>query len=103
MLMKKLLLFAISAFALLSMARSQTISGHVTDANGNPLGGVSVHVKNTRHGTTTGPDGNFQLPAEAHSVLIVTNIGYNSLEISADADLSNLVLQIAQRSLEEVI
>ncbi|HEY0433096.1 MAG TPA: SusC/RagA family TonB-linked outer membrane protein, partial [Chitinophagaceae bacterium] len=101
--MKKLLLFAISVFALLTLARSQTISGHVTDVNGNPLGGVSVHVKNTRHGTTTGPDGHFQLHAEAHSVLIVTNIGYNSLEISADADLSNLVLQIAQRSLEEVI
>jgi hypothetical protein len=62
-----------------------TITGKVTDENGDPLPGVNVIIKNNNTGTTTDIDGQYRLAvAENDDVLIFSYIGYITEEISVD-------------------
>ncbi|GGK33367.1 hypothetical protein GCM10007962_29650 [Yeosuana aromativorans] len=57
------------------------ISGTVYDENGDPLPGANVIVKGTKIGATTDFDGNFTIKANKNEKLVITFIGYISLEI----------------------
>ena len=62
-----------------------TVSGVVTDKNGEPLVGVTIVIKGTYRGTTTNIDGKYSLagiPADA--TLIFTFIGMDSQEVYRD-------------------
>lgn len=62
--MKKHLLkaFAVAALSLVNIyAMAAPISGHVQDANGEPLIGVSVSIEGTSEGTITDIDGNYAI------------------------------------------
>ncbi len=81
------------------------VSGIVTDENNEPLPGVSILVKGTQRGTTTGSDGKFALEIpNSGSVLIFSFVGYLTQEIQA-VNRSNIavVLQVDQKTLEEVV
>lgn len=57
------------------------LSGNVSDADGNPLPGVSVIIKNTSTGTSTDLEGNYSLEnVSADAVLVFSYVGYRSLE-----------------------
>src|SRR5215831_19753154 len=102
--MKKSFLFLTLMIAALSFVQAQQdITGRVTDANGAPLAGVSVNVKGTKRGTTTGPDGQFTISAAPNATLIFTNVGFTNKEVNVSDGPVNIVLEQAQRSLEEVI
>ncbi|WP_158267107.1 TonB-dependent receptor [Chitinophaga niastensis] len=59
-----------------------TIAGKITDENGAPIPGVSVVVKGTTKGAITNANGTFQFTGAADdAVLLVTSIGYESMEI----------------------
>ncbi|MEP6700998.1 MAG: hypothetical protein ABJA85_06770, partial [Bacteroidota bacterium] len=45
------------------MAQTREVTGSVTDANGIPLNGASIRVKNSRTGTSAAPDGSFKINA----------------------------------------
>lgn len=59
------------------------VKGKVTNASGEPLGGVSVSVKGTTDGTTTDEAGAFSIsvPGES-SVLIISSVGYTTQEVT---------------------
>ena len=62
-----------------------TVSGVVTDKNGDPLVGVTIVIKGTYRGTTTNIDGKYSLagiPADA--TLIFTFIGMDSREVAIE-------------------
>lgn len=65
-------------------AQERTVSGKVTDErSGEPLVGVSVTVKNSTKGVTTGIDGGYtlQVPPPAEDAVLVFNyLGYNPIE-----------------------
>ncbi len=64
-------------------AAQATISGRVVDEKGEGLPGVSIAVKGTSNGTTTDPDGNFQVAvADEKAVLVFSYVGYTSQEIT---------------------
>nr|WP_245882266.1 TonB-dependent receptor [Spirosoma oryzae] len=66
-----------------AFAQGTTITGKVTDATGAGLPGVTVQVKGTSKGTTTGSDGAYQLAnVAANSTLVFSSIGYTSKEES---------------------
>ncbi len=82
-----------------------TISGNVTDSNGNPLPGASVIEVGTTNGTTTDFDGNFNLDLEnENATLEVSFIGFTTQRVDAisNADL-NVVLVLDIAGLDEVV
>lgn len=81
------------------------ISGRVTDANGEPLAGVSVQVKHTQTGTITDNNGDFSLSVpEEQSVLVFTSVGYTTLEKTVGGNtLFNIVLKAENTGLNEVV
>lgn len=74
-----LLSFITSGFVAQSQVR---ISGKVTDANNQGLPGISVQLRNTTLGTTTGPDGNYSLEVNLRPgtyYLEFSGIGYKAI------------------------
>ncbi|HEY5393033.1 MAG TPA: TonB-dependent receptor plug domain-containing protein, partial [Hanamia sp.] len=58
------------------------VHGKVLNEDGTALVGVSVTVKGTKVGTSTGPDGTYTINAPDNGVLVFTYVGYNSQTIS---------------------
>lgn len=76
-----------------------TVSGTVTDASDQPLVGVNIIEKGTFTGTTTGPDGRFNLTVSSANVtLLFTYTGYGSQEVGLDGNNS-----LSIRMTEDVI
>jgi len=103
--MKRTLLFSLLILALSASAfAQQDVTGIVTDARDNsPLSGVSVFVKGTRTGTTTGKDGRFRISAPANSVLVFSFTGFSDKEAAVDGSTLNVSLAVSQTSLQEVV
>lgn len=71
-----------------------TVSGRVTDNKGEGLPGVSVIVKGTTTGTSTGPDGSFTLSAPEGSVLLFSSIGYIRQEFAVTGTTSSVAIKL---------
>lgn len=61
-------------------AFQQTITGQVTDENGDPLPGVTVSIKGSNKGTTTGMNGKYTINASGEDLLVFSFIGYKTQE-----------------------
>ena len=81
------------------------IKGVITDAQGEPLIGATVLVKETSTGTTTDFDGNFTIEAEPGQTLVVSYTGYAGTEMVVPADGSNItiVLEESIAELSEIV
>jgi len=78
-------------------------SGRVVDSENRPLPGASVKVKKTGKGVSTDKDGRFFLRGvEEGAVLIVSFIGYLPKEVSASANMGNVVLEQSLSKLDEI-
>ena len=64
------------------MYAQQEITGTVSDAMG-PVIGATVMEKGTSNGTVTDFDGNFKLKVEAGKTLVISYIGYLTMEVPA--------------------
>jgi TonB-linked SusC/RagA family outer membrane protein len=65
------------------VAGAHTVTGKITSDNGEALPGVTVVVKGTTTGVTTGPDGTFSLTVPGdNSVLVISSIGFVKQEIA---------------------
>ena len=102
---KSMIAKAIKGNNLLLTPQQITITGNVTDENGNPLPGANVIVKGTEVGTTTDPDGNFSLdlPVNATTIMI-SFIGYTTREILLDGKNNfNVQLMPEVSTLDEIV
>ena len=87
-------------------AQQQTITGKVTDADGNSsLPGVNVLIKDTSIGTITDIDGNYSLQVpDGDAVLSFSFIGYNTQEVSVGGrSVINVTLTSNVSELDEVV
>lgn len=105
--MRKLLAYVLCTliFCAQVSAQGRTISGKVTDANGNPISKASILVKGSKAGTTTGEDGTFSFSVDENAKAVtVSAIGFTpvTLSISGKNTLS-ITLESAQNVLEEVV
>lgn len=81
-----------------------TVSGIVTDENGQPIPGATVIVEGTNQGTVTDIDGNFSIDADEGAVILISFIGYESQRMTIGNQTQiNVVLMEDQSSLEEVV
>ncbi len=86
----------------ISQQIKKLVTGVVVDAAGLPLIGVNVSVKGTTEGTITDLDGKFSLNASSQSILIVSYIGYKTVEVPVDGNLK-IVLKEDSQALDEVV
>lgn len=70
-----MLLFACCVSSIAWGQGTNSVKGHITDGNGEPLIGVSILVKNTNNGTVSDLDGNFTLSVNPGDILRVTYVG----------------------------
>ena len=80
------------------------ISGTVKNAKGESLAGVSITIKGSTIGTTSGPDGKFSLNAPRNGTLVFTYIGHADQEIAVNDQRSvNVVFDASNNSLDAVL
>ncbi|MCC9135599.1 SusC/RagA family TonB-linked outer membrane protein [Pontibacter silvestris] len=82
-----------------------SISGKVTSSTGEPLPGVTVLLKGTTNGASTGPDGSFSLSVpEAPGTLVFSFIGFTTQEKSfSGPGAVNVTLTDDTKALDEVV
>ncbi|ANH80866.1 hypothetical protein A8C56_07630 [Niabella ginsenosidivorans] len=113
---KKILHYAGSAFRIhllalllisvsLNAQQKTMISGKITTAQGSPLQGVSVSVKNNPIlGTTSDEQGSFRLEAAPDAILVCSAVGYLTQELSVEGKTAlSITMEADTRGLEEVV
>ena len=81
-----------------------SVTGTVTDADGQPLPGANVLVKGTTNGTQTDFDGNYTIEAGSDATLVFSYLGYSTQEIAVNGN-STINAQMSEDAsqLEEVV
>lgn len=72
---------------------SLTVSGIVTDDSGLPLPGATITVKNTNKGVTTDFDGNYKINMKRNDILVISYVGYDSIEIKVTKNIHDVQLE----------
>ncbi|WP_352422385.1 carboxypeptidase-like regulatory domain-containing protein [Proteiniphilum sp.] len=82
----------------------RTVSGTVTDTNGEAVIGANVMEKGTTNSTVTDTDRRFSLTIESGDIFLISYIGYLGQEINTAGRTSfDIVLREDSRSLEKVV
>lgn len=101
---KEQLFFAIfSFFTMVIFAQSYQVTGKVTDADNQPLPGVSVTIEGTSRGTSTDFDGNYAIMVQSSENLIFSYVGYNERKLQMDGTKTFNVTLVSGVSLKEVV
>ncbi|WP_316818605.1 SusC/RagA family TonB-linked outer membrane protein [Pedobacter nyackensis] len=81
-----------------------TVKGRILDENANPLAGASIRIKNGNRVVMTNENGVFEFTnVDENATLLISFLGYETREVKANADLSNIRLVPASSALEEVM
>lgn len=83
---------------------ADVIKGTVTDTKGDVLPGASVTVKGQASGTSTNEKGEFSITADAKDILVVSFIGYETLEVPVNGRTTiKIQLKDEAAALSEVV
>ena len=81
-----LLLLLLSLFA---SAQEKTVSGVVKNpADGTPIAKASVQIKGTKFGTFTNDQGAYSIKVNGNQTLVISAIGFSTVEIKVDSQTS---------------
>jgi TonB-linked SusC/RagA family outer membrane protein len=103
--MKRILLMSFLFLGLIASAWAQrAVTGKVT-ADGDPLPGVAIRIKDTSQGTVTDVDGNYRLEVPSESaVLVFSFIGYTDKQVTVgNQSVINVTLSEDVDQLSEVV
>ena len=85
-------------------AQTLTVTGTVTSAaDGEPLIGVTVLVKNSKVGTATDIDGNYRIEAQKGSVLVFSYVGMQQREIPVTSDRLDVAMLDDSSTLDDLV
>ena len=83
---------------------TRTVSGRITDENGEPVIGAGIQIKGTQDGTVTDADGRFRLNAPMGSTLVCSSIGFKTQEIPVDGrNAYSILLRTDYETLDDVV
>ncbi|MBO4244812.1 MAG: TonB-dependent receptor [Bacteroidales bacterium] len=102
-LLTMLLLLAGLMLAGSASAQTLSVSGKVTDDNGEPTIGATIQIKGTTTGTISDLDGKFVINCNQGDVLVVSYIGFQSQEVTVSSSTVNVTLQPDMVGMEEVV
>src|SRR5690606_24825996 len=104
---KKLSFTALGLWLISSVvsAQDRTVSGKITDEDGESLPGVNVVVRGTLTGTGSDGNGTYQLSGgNDNSILVFSFIGYETQEVPVGArSVVDVQMTLDVRALEEVV
>src|ERR1700754_1642332 len=89
--------------SVLALAQSQTITGKITDQQGQTVPFATVRVKGTKAGTSADAEGNFSIKVELGKTLIISGAGLTSKEVVVE-NATPLTVQVnRQNNMTEVV
>lgn len=94
-------LFAIGITPVKAQGNIQ-VTGSVKNEKGEPVDLASVKIAGTDKGTITDAKGNFTIGAPSAGALLISHVGYDSLEVPVQATL-NIILTTAASTLNDVV
>ncbi|MFD2599528.1 SusC/RagA family TonB-linked outer membrane protein [Sphingobacterium corticis] len=84
--------------------QQQSVSGKVSDPDGNALVGVSVRVKGTNRGTSTDQSGQYTLEVASGETLTFSYIGFEPAEVAYNGQQTlATTLQVVAEGLDEIV
>ena len=86
-----------------TFAQSNTVTGQVKDATGEPVIGATVRIDGQNGGAITDFDGNFTIDAPAGATLTISYIGYQDAKVTASPHMVVTLQEDAAQSLNEVV
>ena len=90
--------------AKMERAEEVTVKGKVTDANGQPLAGVSLEITGTNKGTVTNETGAFVITVQTGSVIKFSMVGYDAQDVKIEKETElSITLQLQNKALNEVV
>ncbi|WP_323028086.1 TonB-dependent receptor [Gelidibacter japonicus] len=81
--MKHVFILMLSLFSI-NFCLAQTVTGTVTDSDGQPMVGVNVIEKNTSNGVVTDMDGRYRITVPGTAVLVFSYVGSISQEVAVN-------------------
>ena len=86
-------------------AQNRTVTGTVTDEQGNPVPNTSIVIKGTSTGTTSKGDGTFSISVPSTgTVLVFSSVGMATQELTiGSSDTYAVALKGAANSMQEVL
>ncbi len=100
----KRILLSFLTLMLSTLLYAQTeITGTVLDETGEGVIGATVKEKGTSNGTVTDFDGNFKLKVSAGTMLVISYIGYDNIEVAAAPDMKVQLKENASELAEVVV
>lgn len=93
------------AYSEKAIAQQTQVTGKITEAEtGEAIPGASVLIKGTTRGVVTDIDGNFNIDAETNSVLVISFVGFSTIEEPVNnRSVINVSLESEAQALTEVI
>ncbi len=82
-----------------------SVTGKISDEQGNAIRGANVSEKGTANGTVSDASGNFTLSVKGqNSVLVFSSVGYVSQEIPVgSSSVVNVTMELTSKKLDEVV
>lgn len=101
--MKKLILLWLLALSSVTTFAQEIFTGKVVDGETNePLPGATVLAKGTTNGVATGFNGEFVIDAPAGTILVVSYLGYSTVEVPGGQNLM-VALEAQANQLGEIV
>lgn len=92
------------AIAFPSLAQTITVTGHVSDEQGEDLIGATIIEKGTSNGTAADIDGNFTIEVPSNAVLTVSYVGYDPMDVHVNGQTHlNIVMKENATMLAETV
>ena len=102
---KFLSLFAVLVLcSVLAIGQTKTVTGRVTDAQGQAVPFASVRINGSKQGVSADAEGAFTIKAKPGDVLLVSGTGITQKSVTVGAE-NNLIIQVARQTsnLTEVV
>ena len=100
---KRIILVMVTLFTITIYAQSYQVTGKVTDADNQPLPGVSITIEGTSRGTSTDFNGTYTIMVQSSENLIFSYVGYNEKKLQMDGTKTFNVVLSAGVELKEIL
>lgn len=80
-----------------------TVSGKITDQEGNPVAGASVSNLVSGAGTSSNDQGEFEISGQSGEELRITMVGYVTQTVSITGPQIQITLEVSQQAVDEVV